>query len=37
MLNLQKFITSSLDNIDNYVIVKEKVINRDVELTKVYY
>ena len=30
------YFTSSLDNIDNYVIVKEKVINRDVELTKVY-
>ena len=30
------YFTSSLDNIDNYVIVKEKVINRDVEFTKVY-
>ena len=28
--------TSSLSNIDNKVIVNEKVINRDVEVTKVY-
>lgn len=30
------YFTSSLDNIDNNIIVKEKVVNRNVELTKVY-